>query len=107
MLYIHPLSSDTNITISSQKTTDRIVVKSAAKITLNGVNIDRSNEGHGYGTTSPILIDNTSNFDVTVLLADGSENFLIGCGSNTGLNKRATNTGALTIGVPKGANPNA
>ena len=99
LLYIHPISSDTNIIISNQgSTSSAIKVTKAATITLNGVNIVS-------GTGPSLEIEANADFDVKIILADGSENILdssnAGTGGRAGLEKTndntITNPGKLTI----------
>lgn len=96
------INTDKGITIQNQDpdqaTSDVIVVKYgvAADITLAGVNIDCS------GTENPaFLIEDNSNADVTITLADHSNNILSGGTSKPGLQRNSVNDNKLTITCQK------
>ena len=96
------INTDKGITIqnqdSDQATSDVIVVKYgvAANITLAGVNIDCS------GTEKPaFLIEDNSNADVTITLADNSNNILSGGTGKPGLQRNSVNDNKLTITCQK------
>ena len=85
----------TPITISGTTTIARIEVESgvSANITLAGVNIDVSSSG-----IAAFKIADNSKGNVTITLADGSENTLISGDNCAGLQKNGdTSTGTLTI----------
>lgn len=96
------INTDKGITIQNQDpdqaTSDVIVVKYgvAANITLAGVNIDCS------GTEKPaFLIEDNSNADVTITLADRSNNILSGGTGKPGLQRNSVNDNKLTITCQK------
>ena len=96
------INTDKGITIQNQDpdqaTSDVIAVKYgvAADITLTGVNIDCS------GTENPaFLIEDNSNADVTITLADHSNNILSGGTSKPGLQRNSVNDNKLTITCQK------
>ena len=96
------INTDKGITIQSQDpdqaTSDVIAVKYgvAADITLAGVNIDCS------GTENPaFLIEDNSNADVTITLADHSNNILSGGTGKPGLQRNSVNDNKLTITCQK------
>ena len=96
------INTDKGITIQNQDpdqaTSDVIAVKYgvAADITLAGVNIDCS------GTENPaFLIEDNSNADVTITLADHSNNILSGGTSKPGLQRNSVNDNKLTITCQK------
>jgi major membrane immunogen (membrane-anchored lipoprotein) len=82
-------------------TRDRIVIASSnATVTLNGINIDTS----GFGLSAMQIAANATN--VTVLLADGSENILKSADYCNGLDTGTTGDAynqkhGITIGVPE------
>ena len=92
------INTDKGITIQNQNldqaSSDVIAVKYgvAADITLAGVNIDCS------GTENPaFLIEDDSNADVTITLADHSNNILSGGTGKPGLQRNSVNDNKLTI----------
>ena len=96
------INTDKGITIQNQDpdqaTSDVIAVKYgvAADITLAGVNIDCS------GTENPaFLIEDNSNADVTITLADHSNNILSGGTGKPGLQRNSVNDNKLTITCQK------
>ena len=96
------INTDKGITIQNQNpdqaTSDVIAVKYgvAADITLAGVNIDCS------GTEKPaFLIEDNSNADVTITLADRSNNILSGGTGKPGLQRNSVNDNKLTITCQK------
>ena len=96
------INTDKGITIQNQDpdqaTSDVIAVKYgvAADITLAGVNIDCS------GTENPaFLIEDDSNADVTITLADHSNNILSGGTDKPGLQRNSVNDNKLTITCQK------
>ena len=96
------INTDKGITIQNQDpdqaTSDVIAVKYgvAADITLAGVNIDCS------GTEKPaFLIEDNSNADVTITLADRSNNILSGGTGKPGLQRNSVNDNKLTITCQK------
>ena len=96
------INTDKGITIQNQEpdqaTSDVIVVKYgvAANITLAGVNIDCS------GTEKPaFLVEDDSNADVTITLADRSNNILSGGTGKPGLQRNSVNDNKLTITCQK------
>ena len=96
------INTDKGITIQNQDpdqaTSDVIAVKYgvAADITLAGVNIDCS------GTEKPaFLIEDDSNADVTITLADHSNNILSGGTDKPGLQRNSVNDNKLTITCQK------
>ena len=96
------INTDKGITIQNQDpdqaTSDVIAVKYgvAADITLAGVNIDCS------GTENPaFLIEDDSNADVTITLADRSNNILFGGIGKPGLQRNSVNDNKLTITCQK------
>ncbi|MGN0687770.1 MAG: hypothetical protein ACI4KA_06680, partial [Oscillospiraceae bacterium] len=99
------IKTDTPITISGETTTDTIAVEkdTDANITLNGVNIDVSETGD-FGSdiagSAAFKIEDDSTGDVTITLADGSENTLKGGYFCAGLQKNgeySATLGKLTI----------
>ena len=96
------INTDKGITIQNQNpdqaTSDVIAVKYgvAADITLAGVNIDCS------GMEKPaFLIEDNSNADVTITLADRSNNILSGGTGKPGLQRNSVNDNKLTITCQK------
>ena len=96
------INTDKGITIKNQDpnqaTSDVIAVKYgvAANITLAGVNIDCS------GTENPaFLIEDDSNADVTITLADRSNNILSGGTGKPGLQRNSGNDNKLIITCQK------
>ena len=96
------INTDKGITIQNQNpdqaTSDVIAVKYgvAADITLAGVNINCS------GTENPaFLIEDNSNADVTITLADRSNNILFGGIGKPGLQRNSVNDNKLTITCQK------
>ena len=96
------INTDKGITIQNQDpdqaTSDVIAVKYgvAANITLAGVNIDCS------GTENPaFLIEDNSNADVTITLADHSNNILSGGTDKPGLQRNSENDNKLIITCQK------
>ena len=96
------INTDKGITIQNQDpdqaTSDVIAVKYgvAADITLAGVNIDCS------GTEKPaFLIEDNSNADVTITLANLSNNILSGGTDKPGLQRNSENDNKLTITCQK------
>ena len=96
------INTDKGITIQNQDpdqaTSDVIAVKYgvAANITLAGVNIDCS------GTEKPaFLIEDDSNADVTITLADHSNNILSGGTDKPGLQRNSGNDNKLIITCQK------
>lgn len=96
------INTDKGITIQNQNpdqaTSDVIAVKYgvAADITLAGVNINCS------GMEKPaFLIEDNSNADVTITLADRSNNILSGGTGKPGLQRNSVNDNKLTITCQK------
>ena len=96
------INTDKGITIQNQDpdqaTSDVIAVKYgvAANITLAGVNINCS------GMEKPaFLIEDNSNADVTITLADRSNNILSGGTGKPGLQRNSVNDNKLTITCQK------
>ena len=96
------INTDKGITIQNQDpdqaTSDVIAVKYgvAADITLAGVNIDCS------GTENPaFLIEDNSNADVTITLAERSNNILSGGTGKPGLQRNSENDNKLIITCQK------
>ena len=96
------INTDKGITIQNQNpdqaTSDVIAVKYgvAADITLAGVNIDCP------GTENPaFLIEDNSNADVTITLADRSNNILSGGTGKPGLQRNSVNDNKLIITCQK------
>lgn len=104
------IKSNTPVTISGTTTEDSIFIKENidATITLNGVNIDVSATGElntgnvdaSISGTPALKIADDSTGDVTIILADGSENVLKSGVKCAGLQKNGEYTadlGMLTI----------
>ena len=96
------INTDKGITIQNQNpdqaTSDVIAVKYgvAADITLAGVNVDCP------GTENPaFLIEDNSNADVTITLADRSNNILSGGTGKPGLQRNSVNDNKLIITCQK------
>ncbi|MCI5578584.1 MAG: hypothetical protein MR364_03670, partial [Oscillospiraceae bacterium] len=89
--------SNKAVTISGTTTTDTIFVNSgvSANITLNGVNIDVSSKNN----TAAFKIEDNSTGNVSITLADGSENTLTSGSNCAGLQKNgdSADIGKLTI----------
>ena len=99
------IKSNTPVTISGTTTADSIIIKENidANITLNGVNIDVSATGElntgnvdaSISGTPAFKIADDSTGDVTIILADGSENVLKSGVKCAGLQKNGEYTADL------------